>query len=541
MENKSYDLVIKGGYVVDGSGNPWYKADIGIKDGRIKYIGSLKNELGDICIQARGMVVSPGFIDLHNHSDLNILARPFCESNIMQGITTVVGGNCAWSMGPINQKYLNDLREYFAPFLLDGFDYGWDWKTLEEYYQKVQKNQIAINLASLVGHGTLRIAVKGFSQEPLSFNEMNQMKELLYQSLLGGAFGLSSGLAYPPGSFADPEELIELGKVLKEYGGIYASHIRNEGSNLIESVQEAIEVGKTNNIPIQISHHKAKGKSNWGKVHYTLRMLENERKKGLQIGCDVYPYTAGSTTITSILPAWVFEGGIKAMLQRLQNKEQREIMKRDFIEDNIKEGNDIKDAGFEGIFIASCENKNYEGKSLMQIIEAKGEKEEAFEALFDLLLELKGKATVNKFTTDEQDMQLVLTHSLSAIVTDSWATNPDAQEKPHPRTYGTFPRVLGKYVREIKILRLEDAVRKMSYYPASIIGLKERGLLIPGYWADIVVFNPDTIIDQATYEDPNQYPEGIEYVIVNGKIAVNKGKLSPRGYGKIISSSLVKV
>jgi len=537
MSNKDFEVAIKDGFIVDGSGNPWYKADIGIKDGRIKKIGSINEDSADTSISADGMVVSPGFIDLHNHSDLNILARPFCKSNIMQGITTAVVGNCAWSMGPINKKFLDDLREYFAPFLLSDFDYKWDWQTLGEYYEKVEKKSIAINLVPLVGHGTLRIAVKGFSQEPLSSDEMTLMKDLLLKSLKEGAFGLSTGLAYPPGSYADKQELKELGKVLQEYGGIYISHMRNEGRDLVEAVEEVIDIGKSNQIPVQISHHKAKGRSNWGKVHYTLRMLEEERKNGLQVGCDVYPYTAGSTTITSILPTWALEGGIKGMLERLQSPEQREKMKRDFIEDNIKEGNDIKDAGFEGIFIASCGNKDYEGKSLLEISKMKGREKEPFEAFFDLLLELRGKATVNKFITNEEDMKLVLAHPLAAVVTDSWATNPEANEKPHPRTYGTFPRVLGKYVREEKILRLEDAIRKMTSYPASIIGLRERGLLVPGFWADIVIFNPETIIDRATYEDPNQYPEGIEYVFVNGKIAVKNNKQFSKGYGQIIRSN----
>ena len=536
MSNKDFEIVIKDGFIVDGSGNPWYKSDVGIKDGKIKKIGFINKDLADTIIPADGMVVSPGFVDSHNHSDLNILARPFCESNLMQGITTAVGGNCAWSMGPINKKYLNDLREYFSPFLLDDFDYEWDWQSLGEYYEKVEKKSIAINLAPLVGHGTLRIAVKGFSQEPLSSEEMNLMKDLLLKSLKEGAFGLSTGLAYPPGSYSDKRELIELGKVLQEYGGIYVSHMRNEGRDLVEAVEEVISIGKSNQIPVQISHHKAKGRSNWGKVHYTLKILEKERKNGLQVGCDVYPYTAGSTTITSILPTWALEGGVKEMLERLQNPEQREKMKRDFIEDNIKEGNDIKDAGFEGIFIASCLKKDYEGKSLLEISRIKGMGKEPFEAFFDLLLELKGKATVNKFITDEEDMKLVLTHPLSAVVTDSWATNPEANEKPHPRTYGAFPRVLGKYVREEKILRLQEAIRKMTSYPASIIGLQGRGFLVPGFWADIVIFNPETIIDRATYEDPNQYPEGIEYVFVNGKIAVKRHEISSKGYGQIIRS-----
>ena len=535
MIKKNYELIIKNGYIVDGSGNPWYRADIGIKDGKIATIGCCINEKdGDNIINAKDLIICPGFIDLHNHSDKNILARPFCKSNIMQGITTAVVGNCGSSMAPISQMYLYNLQEYFAPSLLDNFDYGWEWSSLGDYYRKVEKKSIAINLAPLVGHGTIRMAVKGFSQEPVTTEEMEKMKFLLRQSLQEGAFGMSTGLVYPPGCYSTTAELVELCDELRNFRRVYTSHIRNEGRELVESVQEAIEIGRKNNITVQISHHKAKGKSNWGKVTHTLRMMEQERTKGLEIGCDVYPYLAGATTITSLLPGWVLEGGISKMLERLKNDEQRKRIKKDFIEDNIKDGNDIKDAGFEGIIIASSKNQKYEGMSIGEIIKKKKRLNEPFEAMFDLILELKGKATVHKFIMDEEDMQFVLTHPLSAIVTDSSGTDPSSKGKPHPRAYGTFPRVLGKYVREKRIMRLEEAIRKMTSYPASIMRIRERGLLHQGYWADIVVFDPDKIIDCATYQNPHQYPLGIHYVIINGKIAVNQGNLAQEGYGKVL-------
>jgi len=535
MTNKNYELIIKNGYIIDGSGNPWYKGDIGIKNGKIANIDFYINEKeGYRIINAKDLFISPGFIDLHTHTDINILAMPYCESAIMQGVTTAVAGNCGWSMAPINPKYLSDLQEYFSPFLLGNFDYGWKWSTLEEYYQKVEKKPFAINLAPLVAHGTIRIAVKGFSSEPVTVEEINKMKYLLRQSLQEGAFGMSTGLAYPPGCYATTEELVALGDELKNFGRLYASHIRNESRDLIDSVQEAIKIGRKNKITIQISHLKAKGKSNWGKVSYALKMMEQARTEGLEIGCDVYPYLAGSTTITSILPNWLLEGGVVKMLERLKDKNQRIRLKKCFMEDNFPEGNDIKDAGFEGIFIASSKNREYEGFSISEIIKRKKRSNEPFEVLFDLILELKGNATVNKFITNEEDMQYILTHPLSAIVTDSWATKPNAKGKPHPRTYGTFPRVLGKYVREKKLMRLEEAIRKMTSYPASIMRIKDRGLLRQGYWADITIFNPDTILDQATYQNPHQYPLGISYVIVNGKIAVDKGNLIQEGYGKVL-------
>lgn len=535
MIKKNYELIIKNGYIVDGSGNPWYKADIGIKDGKIATIGRCINKKdGDHIINVKDLIVCPGFIDLHNHSDKNILAKPFCKSNIMQGITTAVVGNCGSSMAPISQMYLSNLQEYFAPFLLDNFDYGWEWSSLGDYYRKVEKKSIAINLAPLVGHGTIRMAVKGFSQEPVTTEEMKKMKFLLRQSLHEGAFGMSTGLVYPPGCYSTTAELVELCDKLRNFGRVYASHIRNEGRELVESVQEAIEIGRKNNITVQISHHKAKGKSNWGKITHTLRMMEKERTKGLEIGCDVYPYLAGATTITSLLPSWALEGGISKMLERLKNDEQRKRIKKDFIEDNIKDGNDIKDAGFEGIIIASSKNQKYEGMSIGEIIKKKKRLNEPFEAMFDLILELKGNATVHKFIMHEEDMRFVLTHPLSAIVTDSSGTDPSSKGKPHPRAYGTFPRILGKYVREKRIMRLEEAIRKMTSYPASIMRIRERGLLHQGYWADIVIFDPDKIIDCATYQNPHQYPLGIHYVIVNGKIAVDHGNLAQEGYGKVL-------
>jgi len=535
MMKKNYELIIKNGFIVDGSGNPWYKADIGIKNGKIMAIGRyIDKKDGDYIIDAKDLIVCPGFIDIHNHSDKNILARPFCKSNIMQGITTIVTGNCGSTVAPISQKYLSDLQEYFASSLIENYDYGWDWNSFGDYFQRVEKKPIAVNLAPLVGHGAIRVAVKGFSQKPVTKEEMKKMKFLLRQSLQEGAFGMSTGLVYPPGCYSTTAELVELCGELKVFRRVYASHIRNEGRYLLESVQETIEIGRKNNITVQISHHKAKGKSHWGKVRNTLKTMEQERSKGLEIGCDVYPYLAGATTITSILPSWVLEGGILKMLERLKNNEQRKRIKRDYIEDNIKDGNDLKDAGPEGIFIASSKNQRYEGMSIGEIIKKKKRLNDPLDAIFDLILELEGNASVHKFIMDEEDMRFVLTHPLSAIATDSSGVDLSSKGKPHPRAYGTFPRVLGRYVREKRIMRLEEAIRKITYYPASIMRIRERGLLQQGYWADIVIFDPDKIIDCSTYQDPHQYPLGIHYVLVNGKIAVNQGSLAQEGYGKVL-------
>jgi N-acyl-D-amino-acid deacylase len=533
MSNK-YDIVVKEGHIIDGTGNPWFKADIGIYRGKVVKIGIIE-EIGQNVINADGMIVSPGFIDLHNHSDLTILAHPDCESSIMQGMTTAVVGNCGFSMAPVSSKNLRLLREYISPFLKRDFDYGWDWISLKDYYEKVKKKQIAMNLVPLVGHGTIRIAVRGFEKSKLSRAELREMKKLLIQSLEDGAFGMSTGLAYPPGYFATMEELLELGAILKKYGKIYASHIRNESSRLKEAVKEAIKIGEENNIPIEISHYKAKGEENWGKVDSSLRLMEKARAKGIEVGCDVYPYTAGSTTITSILPVWVLEGGIEKMLKRLRNSDIREKIKKEYVEDRVMGSNDIKDAGFNGIVVSSCSShKEYEGKSLEDIINGKYRFGDPYEGLFEFLLEIKGDATVIKFLMEEEDVKQVISSPLSLIISDSWTTSPDEGGKPHPRAYGTFPRFLRIYVTEGRILTIEEAIRKITSLPASRIRLKGRGLIKEGFWADIVLFDPVEIKDNSTYQDPHRYPSGMKYVIVNGGIAVDNGKPTYAKYGKII-------
>ncbi len=530
---EEFDLVIKNGRIVDGTGVPWFKGDIAVKDGRIAKIGKIK-ERGEIEIDAAGKVISPGFIDLHNHSDLTILAYPNAESYIMQGVTTAVVGNCGLSMAPLNPDKVDLLKRYVSPFLVKGFDYGWDWRTLGEFYEKVKKQGTTMNLAPLVGQGTVRLAVKGFDPGKPSKEELDEMKALVAQAMEEGAFGMSTGLIYPPGSYATTEEIIELAKVVAEYGGIYATHMRNEGKRLIEAVEEAIRIGEEAGVPVEISHHKASGKPNWGKVCATLRLMERARKRGVEVHCDVYPYTAGSTTITALLPNWVLEGGVNKMLERLKDKEVRERIKQEIEEDRVIGENFLKAAGWDGVLISQCSIEEYEGKTLEQILKEKGTFDSPYDGLFDWLIEIKGDAAMVLFLMDEEDVKWVLSNPLSSVISDSWVTAPYAGGKPHPRAYGTFPRVLGKYVREEGLLSLEEAIRKMTSQPAGKIRLQDRGLLREGFWADIVIFDPKTIRDKATYQNPHQYPEGIEYVVVNGEIVVEQGKLTGKRPGKIL-------
>lgn len=530
----NYDLIIKNGRVIDGTGNVWCKKDIGLSEGKIKSLGCVNGNAKKI-IDVNGMIVSPGFIDLHNHSDMFILAYPNAESAIMQGLTTGVTGNCGISMAPINSSHVDLLKKYLSFLLVKEYDYKWDWQTLGEYYEKVEKQGTSLNIAPLVGQGTIRLAVKGFDASEVTKDEMSKMKILLEQSIKDGVFGMSTGLIYPPGCYSTTEEIIELGSVLNKYGLPYFTHIRNEGNELLESMAEAIKIGEECNIAVEISHHKSAGKANWGKVNASLRAMEKARNRGIEISCDAYPYSACSTTITSVLPIWMLDGGIEKMLERLENKEIREAIKKELTEDTTKGENWLKAVGWSGIVISECQlKKEYEGKSLENILKEKNRFNDPFEGFFDWLIEIEGNATVVIFAMDEDDVKTIIVSPLTAIGSDSSLTSPIAGGKPHPRTYGTFPRVLGKYVREENILTLENAIRKMTSFPASKIGLKKRGLIKEGYYADIVIFDPDNIKDKATYANPHQYPEGIKYVIVNGKIVVDNGEITGRKPGEIL-------
>jgi N-acyl-D-aspartate/D-glutamate deacylase len=444
----NFDLVIKGGLVVDGTGNPWLKKDVGISGGKIQGLGRLTGVAGRT-IDASGLIISPGFVDLHNHSDRSMLPYPDGENYIMQGVTTLVVGNCGLSFAPLNPDRIDLLKRYFATALKPGFDYGWEWRSFAEYYDKVARQGTSLNLAPLVGQGTIRLAVKGFDSGPATKEEMDEMKILLARSLEEGAFGVSTGLIYPPGSYSSTEELVELTGVVNKYGAIYTTHLRSEGSRLMESLEEAIRIGEQNDIPVEISHHKAMGKSNWGKVNATLRTMEQARQRGVDVSCDVYPYVAGSTRITSLLPLWALAGGMERMIERLKDGESRKRMQQE-ISENIGMGsNGIRDAGWPGILIAGCDQaKEYEGKSLEEILKGKSRFDGPFEAFFDWLLEIGGNASMVLFGMDEADVRTVMSSPLSAFGSDSSTMAPSAGGKPHPRAYGTFPRVLGKYVRE---------------------------------------------------------------------------------------------
>lgn len=525
------DLVIRGAKIIDGTGNPFFLRDVGIREGRIHQIG--KNLQGSRTIDAQGLVLCPGFVDIHNHVDHGIVAFPDAESYVMQGVTTSVVGNCGLSMAPVDPERVDLTRHYLSAFLRKEGTYSWEWRTLAEFFQETAQNGIAQNLAPLVGQGTLRIAVKGFDEGPPSREEMDKMKELLAQSLDEGAFGLTSGLIYPPGCYADADELTELASVLKTHGGFYATHMRNEGNRLLESVAETVALGEANGIPVQVSHHKAFGRANWGKVKESLALMEAARERGVEVNCDVYPYLAGMTTLTSLLPPSALEGGVEQMLCRLANPEDSRRIEREIEQGIPGWENWIQSLGWGNIVISECERKKeVEGLSLEEISRRSGVT--PCEALFGLLRETSGTATMLLFGVNEEDLRTVVKSPLSCIASDSWVIAPKGGGKPHPRAYGTFPRFLRTFVRENGDLTWEDAIRKITSMPAAKAGIACRGLVKEGFWADLVLFNPQTIRDRATFSDPHQFPEGITHVFVNGEPVVEDGQPTGRRPGKVL-------
>jgi len=512
-----FDLVIRGGKLVDGTGNPWFEGDVAIQGGRIAALGSLGKAEAARVIDAAGLVVAPGFIDLHSHSDAELLVNPRAESKIRQGVTTEVIGNCGFSLAP-----LGPLGKERVQAELAGYGLSLTWETMAGYLETVEKQGVALNVAALIGHGTVRRSVMGYERRRPTAAELEAMKALVDQAMSDGAFGLTTGLIYPPGSFSETEELIELSRVVAKRGGFYASHLRDEGDRLLESVAEALEIGRKGGLPVQLSHHKAVGQANWGKVKESLRMIDEARASGLDVTADQYPYIATATGLSSIIPDWAQEGGAKKVLERLQHPETRRRLAAEVEAVQVKKG------GWDKILIPSVKtekNRLFIGLDLAEI--ARRRQQAPVEAAFDLLIEEELEVGMIRFGMSEEDVRLVMSHPAVAIGSDGSALAPYGrlgQGKPHPRNYGTFPRVLGKYVREEGVLRLEEAVRKMTSLPARRLRLWDRGLLRPGFWADITIFDPVTVAERATFTDPHQYPAGIPYVLVNGQVVIEAGE-----------------
>jgi len=533
------DTLIKNGKIYNGLGGKPYKKNIGIKDDRIEIITPNEPPAHKI-IDAIDLAISPGFIDMHSHTDFSINDNPKAESKIMQGITTEVVGMCGFSAAPVNEKYFDDLMDYFTNTIaLSKEDkLQWRWKNLYEFYEEIEKKGISVNLAPLLGYGTLRIACSGFSHIPNALLP-EQQKKILYQiekEMEAGIWGISSALEYPPCSYCDVEEIANACKIVKRFNGIYSTHMRNEnGRKVFTSLEEAIKVAQISGVNLEIAHLKVAGKEGWGKASEILNRIHQERKRGIEVNADQYPYTAWGSGILDFLPKEMVYKGINYWRNYLLKKENRKEIIR-FIKNNL-DGPE-KGIGWEKIIIANTKTKNNEaiiGKSIHELSIIRKIKPE--ELIIDLLIEKEGYVKLIVFCMKEEDIKTILKDSLVMIGTDGRAVSPYGKFYNvhfHPRYYGTFPRILGRYVREEKVISLPEAIHKMTYMPATKIGLRDRGQITEGAFADIVIFNPRSVIDNATFENPHRFPSGIREVLVNGKLVVEEGKLTSLLPGKFL-------
>ncbi len=530
-KTKDFDLTFMNGRIVDGTGNPWYKADVGVKNGKISTIGDLSESKAKRVIDIEGLVISPGFIDIHTHSDMTSFVAPEADSHIYQGVTTDVIGNCGGSAAPMSDYLKERYKE-----LAEEYNIKFDWNTFGEYLDKLDSLKTSVNLVPQVGQATIRMAVMGMENRPPTPQELEKMKEYVADAMEAGAFGLSTGLWYAPSGFAETDEIIKLARVATNYGGIYSTHIRGEGDPLIDAVAEAIEIGEKAKIPVEISHHKAMGMRNWGKVQETLRMMEEARERGVEVTADVYAWTANATGLTAMLPHWVHEGGKDAMLERLRDEDTRKKIKKDMVEGILGWESLVSECGWDRVMITRCPNhEDYEGRMIQELADEEGV--DAYDFAFDLLVDEDCRVSIVVFSIDEDDAIYVMKHPLTMIASDSSSIVPRGyigRGKPHPRGYGNVVKFLGIYVREKELMTLEQGVRKLTSFPAQKIGLKDRGVIREGLAADLVVFDPKTVANNATYQDPHRYPTNVKYVVVNGKLVIEKGKHTNKYPGKIL-------
>ena len=534
-----YDIIIKNGKIIDGAGNPWYSGEIGIQDGFITKIApEIKNDAIKV-IDAKGLVVCPGFIDIHSHTDWILPVSRTQESTLYQGVTTTVVGMCGDGMAPIPEGREEEFKKLMGLLIPSLAQIDYPYHSFREYLDYNDKKRNSANLLFVIGYGNLRWAGgQAGENRPATPEELEQMKFYLREAMESGAFGMSTGLIYAPQLFVTTGELIELAKVVANYHGLYFSHIRDESSQVLEAISEVIEiVEKSGCVGGQIAHHKVSGESNWGLSKDTLKLIEEANERGINITCDQYPYDRGFSDLKTALPPWVREGTNDNILERIKNPEIQERIKKD-IEVGI-EGWDswIQNNGFHNIFIASVTSeywKDTHGKNIPEITKLKDISDD-ITTFFRLLIENDLGVQVTIKSMSEDDIRRIMMSRYQMVGTDG-AGIPAAFSAGayHPRFFGTYPRILGKYVREEKILTLEQAIRKMTSFPAQRLGLQDRGLVREGNWADLVIFDPDKVIDKATYEQPYQLPEGIPYVLVNGVIAVERGKKNRKSPGKLI-------
>ncbi len=525
-----FDILITGAEVIDGSGAPAFRADVAISGEVIVEVGDLTGAEAGRKIAATGLLLTPGFIDVHTHGDTSILVNPVAESKLRQGITTQIVGNCGSSAFPLKGERLSETRESLAKY-----DIVVDWDSAEGYFKRLKDARPAINVASLVGQGTIRASIMGDRDVPPNADELREMKAEVERAIVSGAIGLSTGLIYAPGYFASQEEITELARVAAQWSGLYASHIRGEGDTLLEAITEALAIGRDADCGVQVSHLKASAPRNWGKVRKAIDLIEAAEAGGLDVYFDKYPYTAGSTGLAIYVPRWARGEGVEKLIKYLRDPSERAKIFREADAEN--EGEEK----WASIILISAECKEYrdfEGKNIKEIAEKLGR---SIKDIFaDILIKSRAGADIVCFTQSQEDTDLALIHRLGLVCTDSgvWAPyGPLSKIKPHPRAYGTFPRFFRQYVKEKKALTREAAVEKATGKSARRFGISKRGFIKKGCFADVVLLDWDSLRDTATYTDPHRYPEGIEGVLVNGALTLWRGKTTGLRAGKVLRKS----
>jgi len=528
-----FDLVITHGHIIDGSGSPWYSGDVGIRDGRIAAIGNLAKAPSKRTIDAQGKVVAPGFIDMLGQSELTILVDPRLPSKIYQGVTTEITGE-GGSAAPLNDSIVQNDKPAFAHYKITP-----DWRTFREYFARLEKQGMGINLASYVGATQVRRVVLGDADLQPTPAQLDQMKALVRAAMHDGAVGVSTSLEYAPAPYAKTAEIIALAAEAAPYGGIYATHMRSEGDSVMESIDETVRIGREAHIPVEIWHLKVAGKNNWGRMPDVVSRINAARAGGADITADTYAYPAWSNSFSAFIPPWAHDGGDAKLIERLKDPAMRARIRRDMLSPSKDWDNEWDEIpGPEAVIICAVQNPTLlpmQGKTLAEV--AKLWNKDPIDAVFDFLIEDKAFTEIAAFGMSEPDVLLALQQPWVSVDNDSSGTSPEGllgHEHPHPRAYGTFPRVLRKYVREEKKLGLEEAIRKFSALPAQRMRLTDRGVLKSGMWADVVVFDPNKIHDLATFDEPNQLSEGMEYVLVNGIAVIDGGKMTGALPGKVL-------
>src|SRR5262245_9863595 len=529
----SFDVLIVNGRIVDGTGSPWYSGDIGIRQGKVAAIGRLSDSASQHMIDAKGKVVAPGFIDMLGQSDLSILIEPRLPSKIFQGITTEITGE-GGSAAPLNDAIIRADHLGFEHLKITP-----DWRTLRQYFARLERQGLGINLASYVGATQVRRMILGDEKRSPSAAELEQMKTLVRQAMQDGAVGLSTSLQYAPAPYATTDELIALATEAGKYGGIYATHMRSEGDAISAAIDEAIRIGREARIPVEIWYIKAAGKPNWGRMPQVIAQIEQARAAGVDISANTYAYPAWFNSFSAFIPPWAHDGGEVKMVERLKDPALRARIRKEMETPSSDWDNEWHEVpGPEAIMVSMVQNPKLlplQGKTIAQV--AKLWNKDPIDTIFDLLIEDNAFTYVAVFGMSEADVALALTQPWVSVDNDSQGTAPDGllgQEHPHPRAYGTFPRILRKYVREEKKLSQEEAIRKFTALPAQRMRLTDRGVLKAGMWADVVVFDPQSITDRATFENPNQLSEGMQFVLVNGIPVIDGGRATGALPGKVL-------